>query len=392
MVSTILSPIFDLEALTGKVREALSLPSFQIEDWRCTSLTGHISNPATGGLYRVTGSGQQNGALIPWSLILKIVHLADDAPQGWGTDLLHFGYWKREALVYRSGILENLGPGLRVPRCFGVVEQSDRSVWIWLEEIADAHPEIWPVSRYGLAARHFGQWQGEYLAGRPLPTAPWLQSGWLRSWISHFEFLENYLQHPVFWEHPLVRAAFPTPVTDRLLALWSERLVWIDFLDRMPTTLCHFDIWRPNLFSGADKEGEARTVALDWQCVGLGPAGEVGNLLLTALMTLEVEASEAKSLDNAVWESYLQGLQEAGWKGDPRHARFCYTAYPALRWGLVFPMLMILPYVLDETKRAEAEAKHGHSLDQLLHRWAGALYFLLDLADEARELANALRF
>ena len=53
-------------------------------------------------------------------------------------------------------------------------------------------------------------------------------------------------------------------------------------------------------------------------------------------------------------------------------------------------MLMIVPYVLDETKRAEAEAKYGLSLEELLHQWAGALYFLLDLAEEARSLANTL--
>lgn len=392
MLSTMSCPAFDAETLTSKVRKALGLPFFRIDDWRCTSLTGHISNPATGGLYRVigSGSGRQNAQPIPWSFILKIVHLAEDAPQGWGSDLLHFGYWKREALAYQSGILEDLGANLRAPHCFEVAEQPDGSLWLWLEEITESGQAVWPMRRYGLAARHFGQWQGPYLADRPLPVAPWLKTGWLRSWVEHFEFLQNYLRFPDFWDHPLVRAAFPIPVTDRLLNLWAERRAWMDLLDRMPLTLCHFDTWRPNLLACIDPDGHDRTVALDWQCMGLGPAGEVGNLLLTALMTLEVTASEAKALDTAIWESYLQGLQETGWAGNPRHVRFCYTAYPALRWGLVFPMLMILPYVLNESKRAEAEAKYGQSIEKLLSQWAGALYVLLDLADEARRLAGGL--
>jgi len=164
----------------------------------------------------------------------------------------------------------------------------------------------------------------------------------------------------------------------------------MDILDRMPLTVCHFDTWRPNLLAGRGADGQDHTVALDWQGMGLGPAGEVGNLLLTTLMTLEVPVSEAKALDNAIWEGYLQGLQEAGWTGDPRHVRFCYTAYPALRWGLVFPMLMIVPYVLNEEKRAEAEAKYGQTIADLLRQWADALYFLLDLADEAHTLAKGL--
>ncbi len=373
------------------VREALRMPSFRIDDWRCTPLTGHISNPATGGLYRVTGSGRQNGRSVPWSLILKIVQLAPDAPQGWGTDLLHFGYWKREALAYQSGVLQHLGVNLRAPRCFGVEEQPNGSVWLWLEEIPEKGQAVWPAMCYGLAARHFGQWQGPYLADQPLPVAPWLQSGWLRSWVEHFEFLENYLSLPEFWDHPLVHAAFPVPVVDRLLRLWADRQEWMDILDRMPITLCHFDIWRPNLLACTNPGGNVQTVALDWQCMGLGPAGEVGNLLLTALMTLEITSLDAKVLDAAIWESYLQGLQESGWNGDPQQVRFCYTAYPALRWGLVFPMLMILPYVLNESKRAEAEAKYGQSIEELLSQWANALYVLLDLGDEARGLAAALR-
>lgn len=392
MISTTSSPAMDAEELSAIVCRALDLPAFHLDDWRCTSLSGHISNPATQGIYRVVGSGRYQEEAMPWSLILKVVQLAEDAPQGWGTDLLHFGYWKREALAYQSGILEDLGTNLRAPRCFEVTEQPDGSVWLWLEDISENGQAVWPVARYGLAACHFGRWQGRPLYTPSLPAASWLRTGWLHSWVAHFEFLQGYLLHPEFWDHPLVRAAFPVPVTDRLLALWAERQVWMDILDRMPLTVCHFDTWRPNLLACTDPEGQEDTVALDWQCMGLGPVGEVGNLLLTALMTLEMPVSQAKALDTAIWESYLQGLQEAGWAGDPRHVRFCYTAYPTLRWGLVFPMLMILPYVLNEEKRAEAEAKYGQPIEELLHRWAGALYFLLDLADEAHALAKGFSF
>ena len=165
----------------------------------------------------------------------------------------------------------------------------------------------------------------------------------------------------------------------------------MDLLDRMPQTLCHFDTWRPNLLACSGSEGQDRTVLLDWQCMGLGPVGEVGNLMLTSLLTLEVKSSDARELDAAIWEGYLEGLRETGWAGDLRQVRFCYTAYPALRWGLVFPMLMILPYVLDESKRSEAELKQGKSIEELLSQWADALALLLAMADEARGIAEALR-
>ena len=94
--------------------------------------------------------------------------------------------------------------------------------------------------------------------------------------------------------------------------------------------------------------------------------------------------------DTVVWENYLAGLREAGWQGDARAVRFCYTAYPALRWGLVFPLVMLLPYAHDAERRAEAEAKYEQPIEQLLSRWASAFYFLLDWADEARCLADTL--
>ena len=369
---------------------ALDLPGFHIDDWRCSPLSGHISNPATGGIFRVSGTGGNNERRSDWSLILKIVHLTEEAPPNWGTDLLHFGYWKREALAYRSGMLVDLTNDLQAPQCLAVVERLDGSVWIWLEEVAENSALPWSVARFGLAARHFGEWQGSYLAGRQLPEAPWLKPGWLQSWINHFQFLADYIGRREFWDHPLVQYAFPNPVEERVLQLWSERDLWLSILDRMPHTVCHFDLWRPNMLACRDSDGHERTVALDWQCVGLGPAGEVGNLLVTSLMNLEVDAEDATELDCALWTGYLAGMRKAGWAGDPREVRFCYAAYPVLRWALVFPMLMILPCVLVPDRRAEAETKYGKSIQQLLKEWAGALYFLLDLADEARRLAAEL--
>ncbi len=390
MMSPNLSPHIEEKSLVQKGRRALKLPLFEITDWQCVTLTGHISNPATGGLYRVFGTGCNQGSSVAWSLILKIAHLAADAPEGWGTDLLHFGYWKREALAYRSGVLETLTPGLQAPHCFAVEEQPDGSVWLWLSEVKENSVNPWPVARYGLAARHFGEWQGAYLAGSPLPDETWLQSGWLRSWVDHFAFLTNHLGRAEFWEHPLAAAAFHPSTRERLVRFWKERDRWLDLLDTLPQTVCHFDLWRPNLFACGDSEGRDLTVALDWQCIALGPAGEVGNLLATSLMNLEIGSEDARSLDCAVWEGYLAGLRTAGWTGDPRAVRFAYAAYPALRWGAVFPMLMVLPCVLKPSRREEAEAKYGKPIEALLQEWAAALDYILDLAEEARLLADGL--
>ena len=51
-------------------------------------------------------------------------------------------YWRREALVYGSGLLDGLD-GLRAPRLFGLFEREDGSVATWLE----ASETVTPLKR-----------------------------------------------------------------------------------------------------------------------------------------------------------------------------------------------------------------------------------------------------
>ncbi|MEZ4572357.1 MAG: hypothetical protein R2849_18980 [Thermomicrobiales bacterium] len=55
-----------------------------------------------------------------------------------GIELGHRAYWKREVLVYSSGILDHLPDGLRAPDCYGV-EDSDTVARIWLEDLGQVN-------------------------------------------------------------------------------------------------------------------------------------------------------------------------------------------------------------------------------------------------------------
>src|SRR5262249_13311791 len=101
---------------------------------------------------------------------------------------------------------------------------------------------------------------------------------------------------------------------------------------------------------------------------------------------VEIEPGEAESHKEAMIESYIEGLSEAGWRGEVRAVRFACLAYAALRWGWVFPGALALPCLLDETQHARAARQWQRPLAELSGRWAAAIYFLLDLADEARRL------
>lgn len=169
----------------GRLREvvgaALGAPDVTLGAWNATPLGGGAGMFAVARqLYLLGGVACVRGTDCPWSLVLKIA-----APAPGQDDPTAIGYWRREALLYPSGLLNDLPPGLRAPRCYGCDVQVDGQIWLWLEHVReDNKVHLWPVARWALAARHLGQFNGAYLAGRPLPRAPWLGGGRLRSWLA----------------------------------------------------------------------------------------------------------------------------------------------------------------------------------------------------------------
>ena len=189
----------DQAALTLIVRRYLDSATLEIHNWSCRPVQGGAGDGGTGasGIYRFAGHGQERDETRSWSLILKAC-----SSQLGGDNASDWNYWKRELLAYQSGFLADLPGGLAAPRCLGV-EQSADLFWLWLEEITDDIGPKWPLERYALAARHLGQFNGAYLVGQPLPSFPWLSTGWLRSLVPQAAPFVAKLSDPL--RHPLQR-------------------------------------------------------------------------------------------------------------------------------------------------------------------------------------------
>lgn len=388
------------EALAGPVRRMLVDAAAELVDWRHEPLAYTVRNPLAGGVFRVTGHVRTRGEVRPWSLILKIAHSPAGrswpdgrvAPPGWGMNPAHSQYWKREALAYRSGLLDNLPGGLVAPRCFGVDERGDDVIWLWLEEMRESARRPWPLARYGLAARHLGRFNGAYRAGRPLPTAPWLNRGFLCAWTADPArvTLTETIVSAETWAHPLVRAAFPIPVADRLRRLHSERETLLTTLERLPQTLCHLDAFPGNLLAHENAAGKQQTVALDWAFVGLAAVGEeIGHLIAWSLLLGIVAADEAEALRTVVLAGYTEGLREAGWPGSAevltRDAAKGVAIAAALRWAFSAAN-RVIRLATDETARAATEQSIGQPIAAVIAERARLVYFLLDWLDEAHAL------
>jgi hypothetical protein len=376
-------PLHTLErsAITPLVRRAMHSPTVEVSKWSVYPI--HSGDGEGLGVYRFAGTGEDRGQPVGWSLILK----AFGAPAEGGEEG-DWNYWKREAMAYRSGLLDDLPGGIATPRCLEVEESADGIVRLWLEDVAPANDEPWSLDRYALAARHLGQFNGAYLVERSLPDAQWLSTNWLRGWVGANEAAIAHLKQVL--DYPLVRQVLPGGVARSFLRLWTERELFLDRLDRLPHTLCHLDAFRRNLLDRRLSDGSHQTLALDWAFMGKGAVGEdLGPLIQASVEFFEAEGIAAQELEEATFQGYLTGLADAGWRGDPQVVRFGYAASTALRYG-VGTVRLVLPILLDERLHARVEELLGRPMEEILKMWAAETGRMVPLTDEAHQLAEVL--
>ncbi len=373
----------DQTILTPLVRNVLENDAAEVVDWNYQAVTGGLAQ-AVGhsyGIYRFKGTAQILDKRVPWSLILKAIgssSMGSQEPSDWS-------YWKREVLVFQSSLLDNLSGGLAAPRCFGVDEYPSQEFWIWLEDIPQQANSSWPLERYGLAARHLGQFNGAYFMGRPLPEAPWLSTGRVRDYLARAKPIILDLHR--ISEHPLAQRWLTGDSIERILQLWADQDMLLEVFDRLPRSLCHFDAFRGNLMTRRGVDDREQTVAIDWAITGIGAIGEeIAPLFVQSLQYFEVEMRQMRVLDSIVFEGYLAGLRDVGWQGNPQMVRFGYTATLALYKGVGFVGFILSLVLNNEGMRQSFEKSLGYPLEHIFEQWAELQTYLLDLGDEARTL------
>jgi hypothetical protein len=371
----------DRATLTPLVRRNLEDERVEVLNWGYRPVEGGFGGSL--GILRFRGEARTPDGSVDWSLILKVFGPAPGRQEPAAVD-----YWKREALVYRSGLLEELKGDLVAPRCLGVVEGPGEEVWVWLEDVVESGDGVWPLERYGLAARHLGQFNGAYLAGRSLPTYDWLSRGEFRRRLALAE--GGVPQIPELRQNPLFEGLLESDMVHRMQALWSERQRLLEVRDRLPQTLCHHDAFRRNLLARAGRDGREQTVAIDWAMTGNGVIGEeMVPLFAASLRFVLIDVDRIPELDRLIYAGYVDGLREAGWRGDPRLARFGYSATAALR--TVADIAIKWPRVAEYA----ASLPDGAEPPRLLNAGGPAQYVplhrhLVELGEEALALVDIL--
>lgn len=365
----------DAVALASVVARAVGRSDIKVGQWSLRSIHAPF-NRSTGGLYRVAGAACAGDQTLAWSVVAKAVGASKD-PFGGTTDASDASYWAREPSLFESGALEHL-PGLRSPCCFGVDWRSDTSAWIWLEDIAEHVSPRWSLSDFRLAAHRLGQFNGAYLAGRPLPSSTHLSHAWHRSFVGTFAAAFDRL--PQLRGHPLVRRCWPGNLLDQVVTLWQERDLLLTALDELPQTFCHLDAFPRNLLINA---ATREVVAVDWSYAGIAAIGaELAPLIAASACVGDAEADQLPAIDSTACDGYLDGLRAAGWHGESETVRLGYAAAVALHYGLV-PLGI---YLTDDRLRPRFEQLFSRDATSIADHWATVSVYLFDRADEARTL------
>jgi hypothetical protein len=364
----------DLATFEAPLRKLFGSDDVRVLSSSHAALTFIGMSPDTRALFRWSGRAVVDRAEHDWSLILKVWRRDPKTD-----DPGHWNYWKREFLAYGSGILDAL-PGISAPRLFGTTDEGD-VVFAWLEEVRSDVDARWPSERYVTAALHLGRFNGAYSADRPLPDAPFLTRSYLRGWTNWLPWADA-VRAEETWSHPLVAAAFPTPPVARLQRLHAMVPTLFDRLEALPQTFSHLDAWRANLIATRSSSGDEATTAVDWSFVGTAPIGqEVAILVGGSHIWLDAEPDELASLSPRAFGAYVEGLREAGWRGDERVVRFAYAASTAL-----YLALLPLWIARNSARREWLERKCRRPVQEVVRGWAILLDHALELADEAYEL------
>ena len=358
----------DAPTIARVARSALGDFHAEIASWERTPIQWQAIAPTTAELARYRGTTADGRA---WSAINKVIRQADSR---WNSD------WRREADVYASGMLGRLPPGITAPRVYAIDETATEAS-LWLEDVVETVP-VWPLSRYAVAARDLGRFNGAYLAGLPRPEAPPLTSDWLAGWVAMTgERGPEILDDPAVTGHELVRRAVPPVALDRLRALHGQRSRLLEALGRLPQTVSHLDAWRANLIA-RDRADVTETVAIDWSLLGLAPAGqEIAVFVTGARVWLSLGTADAAALGELSLRSYVDGLRVAGWTGSEADIRFAYAASAALWAGIPAPLW--LRWFTLPARRQWLERKFGMPLEDAAEPFGAFIEDALDLADEA---------
>jgi hypothetical protein len=148
--------------------------------------------------------------------------------------------------------------------------------------------------------------------------------------------------------------------------MWDRRHESYALLRRLPQTFSHMDVFRRNIFDPYPSASPDTFTLIEWSFAGIAAIGEeLAALVGASVIFLDVPAADIRQLEDVTLDAYIEGLRDAGWKGDPELARAGYRASIGLRYG-VAPLRFIVPEMLAGSMSPEVLDMLGRPEDVII--------------------------
>ena len=406
LVETLLGRVegLSLQALSPIVRRALADDQLTVLDREVSPLPGAQEGGIARGVFRISGSARRSsGEAAPWELVLKVVGDVDLIDTGYSHEPTDWNYWKREALAFRSGLLDGWPGPLWPVRACAVDEVAADEVWIWLQACGDAQAKsVWDLDQLASTAHDLGAFAAQWATAPPDRNRhPWLAHRWVDGWVATVRTLgaDHAAGHDGCWTTALIRDAVSASTPRRVADLMATADLLQDRLASLPVTLAHHDAQWSNAFSAEESGLGPGTVLIDWSYLGLAPVGtDLGVHLGLNLANGAVDPRRAEDHDRSATEAYLRGLREHGWAGSTDAVLFARAASAAVVTGTLLAAQAswlcpeMLPMIGDDMSTwPQSAAQQQHTdVATVMAGWAATFNFVLDLFDEAVRLSDRL--
>ncbi|WP_176554363.1 phosphotransferase [Bacillus sp. Marseille-P3800] len=280
-------------------------------NWRIEILSEEV-NFTTKGIYRISGTIHNK----KWSLILKILQEVEDK-----LDPQHHNYWKREALVLSTTILERYSKLFITPKCYHIEENTDGTVWLWMEEIDGQFGQSLTEENFQFIAHTLGVFNGIYLH-EPNMLPSWVCRSWLDSWIKSSQHYSIQVEDYIDLVGPDLKK-----MINSFLMIKKDIPHHLRMLKNSPQVLAHQDLSKGNICIS-----DGTLSLIDWQFMSVSALGEDLGKLFGVMVSQEmISIKKIDTYRRLLLENYIIGLEDSGWTGNKETLTYAFYISFALR-------------------------------------------------------------